>query len=229
MWKKLSKKGKALAIGLASLVFLLILFLFVPIIRVSYALEEIYSDTETYYVQETYTEEEPYTVMEPYTVIEIYCAEEPCLQYIPIDYTVIRGEGYNYFQSDGSPACGIDLYIQNDDVIGGVFTADFVITLQGDLTTTISGSKYIEAGDTQKVKAYYDAPLKTLHSFTYSITAPTKLNPTYTEVEVTKYQPVIEYGEVTKERYIPQEVEVLKTRTVINYKRVSLLDYWINY
>jgi hypothetical protein len=229
MWKKLSKMGEVLLIGLASLVFLLLIFSFVPIMRVSYAVEEMYSVTETYYVQETYTVEEPYTVMEPYTAIEIYCAEEPCLQYIPIDYLVIRGEGYNYFQADGSPACGVEVLIENDDVIGGVFTAEFVITLQGDLTTTISGSKYIEAGDTQKVKAYYNAPLKTLHSFTYSITAPTKLNPTYTEVEVTKYQPVIKYGEVTKERYVPQEVEVLETRTVINYKRVSLLDYLINY
>ena len=228
-WRDLSKEGKALVIVVAAVVVAVLVFCFVPIMRVSYQVEESYPTTETYYELEIYTVEEEYTEEEPYTVIEIYCAEEPCLQYIPIDYTVIRGEGYNYFQSDGSPACGIDLYIQNDDVIGGVFTADFVITLQGDLTTTISGSKYIEAGDTQKVKAYYDAPLKTLHSFTYSITAPTKLNPTYTEVEVTKYQPVIEYGEVTKERYIPQEVEVLKRRNVIHDKRVSLLDYWINY
>gem|GEM_PF-4700847 len=228
-WKKLTKKGKALAIGLASAVFLLLVFSFVPIMRVSYVVEEMYSVTETYYVRESYTVEEPYTVMEPYTEIEISCEEEPCQEYIPIDYSVISGRGYNYFESDGSPACSVELYIENTDVIGGIFTAEFLITLQGDVTTIISGSKYIEAGNTQKVIAYYDLPLKTLYSFTYSISAPTKANPTYREVEVTKYQPVIEYGEVTKERYVPEEVSVLKTRTVTSYKRVSLLEYLISY
>ncbi len=229
MWQKLTKQGKVLAISLASVVFLLLVFSFVPIMRVSYVTQEMYPVTETYYVEESYTAVEPYTVMEPYTAIEISCAEEPCQQYIPIDYLVISGRGYNYFEADGSPACGVELVIENTDVIGGVFTAEFLITLQGDVTTTISGAKYIEAGNTQKVIAYYDAPLKTLYSFTYNITAPTKPNPTYREEEVIKYREVIEYGEVTKERYVPQEVEVLKTRTVINYKRVSLLDYLINY
>jgi hypothetical protein len=229
MWKKLSKKGKALVIGLASLVFLLLIFSLLPIMRVSYAVEEMYSDTETYYVQETYTEQEPYTVMEPYTEIEVYCAEEPCAEYIPIDYSVISGRGYNYFQADGSPGCSVEVFIQNNDVIGGTFTVEFLVKLKGNLTTTISGSNYIEAGNSKKVIAYYDAHLEALFSFTYTIAAPMKLNPTYTEVEVTKYRPVIEYGEVTKKRYIPQEVDVLHTRTVINYKRVSLFDYLINY
>jgi hypothetical protein len=229
MWKKLTKQGKALAIGLAALVVLVLVFSFMPIKRVSYETQETYSVTETYYVRETYTVEEPHTVLEPYTAIEIYCAEEPCEKYIPIDYLVISGRGYNYFQADGSPACGIELVIKNTDVIGGVFTVEFLITLQGDVTTTVSGAKYIEAGNTQKVMAYYDAPLKTLYSFIYSITAPTKPNPTYREEEVVKYREVIEYGEVTKERYVPQEVEVLKTRTVTNFKKVSLMDYLISY
>ncbi len=229
MWKWLSKKGKALVIGLASLVFLLLIFSLVPIMRVSYAVEEMYSVTETYYVQETYTELEPYTVMEPYTEIEIYCEEEPCTKYIPIDYLVVSGQGYNYFEADGSPWCSVEVFIQNNDVIGGTFTVEFLVKLKGNLTTTISGSEYIEAGNTKKVIAYYDAHLEALFSFSFSITAPTKINPTYTEVEVTKYRPVIEYGEVTKERYVPEEVEVLKIRTLINYKRVSLLDYLINY
>ena len=88
----------------------------------------------------------------------------------------------------------------------------------------------IEAGSTERIVASYEgAPLETPHTYSNYVTAPTKLNPTYTEVEVIKYQEVIEYRDVTKERYVPQEVEVLKTRTVINYKRVSLLDYLISY
>jgi len=168
--------------------------------------------------------------MEPYTDIEIYCDEEPCEKYIPIDYSVISAKGSNYVEGDGSYACRVELDIKNTDVIGGTFTVEFLITLYGDLTTTISGSKYIEAGSTQEVKAYYfDAALKTLYSFSYSVIAPKKTNPTYREEEVIKYREVTEYGEVTDYRYVPVELTVLKTRTVTSYKRVSLLSYLISY
>lgn len=223
----MTKKGKALAIGLGSVVLFLLVFSFVPIMRVSYLVEEMYSVTETYYVVESYTELEPYTAMEPYTAIEISCEEEPCQQYIPIDYSVTGEVAYNY---PGGTGCLVEMYIQNTDVIGGTFTVDFHLTLLWEAPTTVTKSKYIAAGSTERIVASYEgAPLETPHSFTYSISAPTKLNPTYTEVEVIKYRPVIEYGEVTKERYVPQEVAVLKTRTVINYKRVSLLEYLISY
>jgi hypothetical protein len=225
--QKLAQKWKLLAIVLGSLVFLLLIFSLVPIKRVSYAVEEMYSVTETYYVQETYTVEEPYTVLEPYTDIEISCAEEPCQQYIPIDYLIISEEGWNH---PGGKGCNVEVYIQNNDVIGGTFTVEFQLTLLWEAPATVTKSKYIEAGDTERIVISYEgAPLETPHSYTYSITSPTKLNPTYTEVEVTKYRSIIEYGEVTKEIYVPQEVEVLKTRTVIDYKRVSLFDYLINY
>ena len=227
MWKKLAPKWKLLAIVLGSLVFLLLICSFVPIMRVSYVVEETYSVTETYYVRESYTEVEPYTIMEPYTEIEISCEEEPCQEYIPIDYSVISEVGWNY---PGGTGCSVELYIQNTDVIGGTFTVTFNLTLLWDAPATITKSKYIEVGRTERIVVSYEgAPLETPHTYTYSITAPTKLNPTYTEVEVTKYRSIIEYGEVTKERYSPQEVEILKTRNVIHDKRVSLLDYWINY
>jgi hypothetical protein len=106
---------------------------------------------------------------------------------------------------------------------------EFLITIQSGLTTTISGAKEIDAGETRKVTAFYTEPLKTLDSFTYSVDAPQKLDPSYTEEEVTKYRRVVAFGEVTKDRYVPVEVTVLKTRTVTAYKRVSLLDYLINY
>jgi len=230
MWKKLkklTKNWKPVAIGLGSAVLFLLICSLVPIIRVSYVVEEMYPATETYYVRETYTVQEPYTVMEPYTGIEIYCEEEPCQKYVPIDYSVTSEEGYNY---PGGSGCSVELYIKNTDVIGGTFTVEFHLTLLWEPPTTIAKSRYIAAGSTERIVASYEsAPLETPHSFTYSISAPTKANPTYREVEVTKYRPVIEYGEVTKERYVPQEVSVLKTRTVINYKRVSLLEYLISY
>ena len=229
-WGNLSTASKALVIVIALVVVGLLIFSFLPIMRVAYAVEETYQARETYYVQESYVVEEAYTVLEPYTTIEAFCDREPCERNIPIDYTVLSGRGYNYIESDGSPACTLELVIGNRDVIGGTFTVEFLITLSSNLTTTISGSKYIEAGMTQKVIAYYfDAALRDAYSFSYSVIAPEKPNPTYREEEVTRYREVVEYGEVTKYEYTPVEVMVLKTRMVTDYKRVSLLNYLLNY
>ena len=229
-WLNLSTEGKALAIVIASLVVASLVFSFVPIMRVSYEVEETYQATETYYVQDSYTVEESYIVTEYYTDIEIYCDQEPpCQENIPIDYTVISGRGVNYFEFDGSPVCLVELTIENTDEIDGEFTVEFLITLHNNLSTTISASKYIEAGSTRTVTAFYGEPLKTLYSFSHSVSAPQKPDLSYREEEVTRYREVIEYGEVTKDEYTPVEVTVLKTRTVTDYKRVSLLDYLISY
>jgi hypothetical protein len=229
IWQRLSKEGKALTIVIAAVIVFVLIFAFVPVMRVAYPAEESYLDTDTYYTLESYTVEEPYIVMEPYTDIEIVCDLEPCTEYVPLDYTIIGGQGYNYFTFDGSPACWVELTIRNDDDIGGEFSAEFLITLSTNLSTTISAAKYIDAGTTRTITAYYDEPLKTLYSFSYSVTAPEKPDPTYREEEVTKYREVTKYGEVTKEEYVPVELTVLKTRTVTAYKRVSLLSYLVNY
>ncbi len=229
-WRKLSKEGKALVIVVAVVVVAILVFCFVPIMQVPYQVEESYLTTETYYELQSYTVEGPHTVLEPYTAIDVYCEEEPCERYMAIDYSVIGGQGYNYIESDGSPACSVELDIQNTDVVGGTFNVEFLITLRGDLTTTIFGSKDIEAGMTGKVIAYYfEESLETLYSFSYSVVAPQKLNPTYVEEEVTRYREVIEYGEVTEFEYIPVELTVLKTEMVTHYKRVSVLSYLKDY
>jgi hypothetical protein len=229
IWQRLSKEGKALAIVIAAVVVFLLVFSFVPVMRVAYDVEESYLATDTYYTLESYTVEEPYIVMEPYTDIEIICDVEPCTEYVPIDYTIIGGQGYNYFEFDGTPSCWVELTIKNNDDIGGEFEVEFLITLNTNLSTTISAAKYIDAGTTRTVTAYYGEPLKTLYSFSYSVTAPQKLDLSYREEEVTKYREVTKYGEVTKEEYAPVELTVLKTRTVTAYKRVSLLSYLVNY
>jgi hypothetical protein len=229
IWQRLSKEGKALAVVIAVVIVFVLFFSFIPVMRVAYPVEESYLATDTYYTLESYTEEEEYTVMEPYTDIEIVCDIEPCTEYVPFDYTIVGGHGYNYFEFDGSPACWVELTIKNDDEIGGEFEVEFLITLQTNLTTTISASKYIDAGTTRTITAYYGEPLKTLYSFSYSVTAPQKADPSYREEEVTKYREVTKYGEVTKEEYVPVELTVVKTRTVTAYKRVSLLSYLINY
>ena len=230
MWKKLSKSAKALVIVVAAVVVAILVFSFVPIMPVPYEAEESYLATETYYTLEISTVEEEYTVLEPYTDIEIYCDEEPCEKYIPIEYSVVGGRGYNYIESDGSPACSVELNIANTDVVDGTFTVEFLVTLSGDLTTTISESKAIAAGTTGMVRAYYlYAPLKTLYSFSYSVFPPEKPNLSYREEAVVRYREVVEYGEVTKDEYTPVELTVLKTQTVTDYKRVSLLDYLMSY
>jgi uncharacterized protein YxeA len=230
MWRKLSTGGKALTIVVAALVVIVLLFCFLPVMKVPYDVEESYVATETYYTLETTTVEEEYTEMEPYTEIEIQCDLEPCSENVPIDYVIVGGQGVNYFAYDGSPQCLVELTITNTDVISGNFTAEFLITLSSNVTTTISATKYIEAGATRTITAYYnDDTLKTLYSFTYSVMAPQKPDPSYQEVEVTKYREVTKFGEVTKEVYTPVELTVLKTHTVTAYKRVSLLDYLLHY
>jgi uncharacterized protein YxeA len=229
MWRKLSTGGKALTVLVAALVVIILLFCFLPVMKVPYDVEESYVATETYYKLETYTTEEEYTELEPYTDIEIRCDLEPCSANVSIDYVVVSGQGINYFRYDGTPACLVELTITNTDVISGQFTVEFLITLHNNLNTTITGANYIEAGATRTITAYFDEPLKTLYSFTYSVMAPQKPDPSYEEVEVTKYREVTKFGEVTKEEYVPVEVTVLKTRTVTDYKRVSLLDYLLHY
>jgi hypothetical protein len=229
-WRRLSKEGKALVIVIALVVVALLVFSFMPIMKVSYPVEESYLATGTYYTLESSTVNEPHTVLEPYTAIEAHCDQEPCEKYVPIEYEVVGGRGYNYIESDGSLACSVELNIRNTDVVDGTFTVEFLVTLNGDTTATITGSNTIAAGTTGKVRAYYlYAPLKTLYSFSYSVFPPQKLNPTYWEEEVTRYREVVEYGEVTKNEYVPIELTVLKTRTVPAYKRVSVLDYLRNY
>jgi hypothetical protein len=121
-WRRLSKEGKALAIVIALVVVALLVFSFMPIMKVPYPVEESYLATGTYYTLESSTVYEPHTVLEPYTVIEAHCEQEPCEKYIPIEYAVVGGRGYNYFEADGSPACSVELDIENTDIISGTFT-----------------------------------------------------------------------------------------------------------
>ncbi len=229
MWRKLSTGGKALTIVVAALVVIILVFSFVPIMKVAYEVEESYTATESYYEKYEYTVEEEYTVMEPYTDIEISCDVEPCTEYIPIDYIIISGQGVNYFGFDGKPACWVELTLKNTDTESGDFTVEFLITLQNNSHITISGTNYIEAGSTRTITAYHTEPLKTLYSFSYSVTAPQKQDLSYHEEEVIKSREVTVFGEVDKVEYIPVEVTVLETRTVTAYKRVSLLNYLISY
>jgi hypothetical protein len=228
-WVRLSREGKALIIVLGLLVVAMLVFSFIPMIKVGYEVEEEYLAQETYYSRESYTAEEAYIVLEPYTDTEVYCDQEPCTGYIPISYSVIETEGYN-FESSGAGACAVSVTIMNTDTVDGLFNVDFLLTLQGDLTATVSKSKPIAAGSTQRVITYYYGQfLDTPDSFSYTVYPPQKPDPSYREEEVTKYQEVIEHGEVTKYEYTPQELTVLKTRTVTEYKRVSPLDYLLNY
>lgn len=229
-WKKLSKAGKALIIGSASLVVLLLLFAFLPVMKVSYLVEESYTEVETYHTQETEIVLEPYTYMETYTEVEAHCDQPPCEEYIPLDYRVVSAEGYNYYEFDGSPACTVEIYIENLDEEGGTFRADLVLSIQHDLTTEVDGSKFVGAGNTDRIViTFYDGALESPTSFTYSITPPTKPDPSYWEEVATKEREVTDYQEVTQYVYIPEEVTVAKTRTVTVSEWVSLLTYLIDY
>lgn len=217
------RNWRILTIGLSAALFILLVIAFAPMVKVSYLTDETYQTTETYFVKEPYTVIEEYTVMEPYTEIEVYCGVEPCEKYIEVDYSVLSVKGYNF---QGGWECAVELYIRNNDMVGGVFTVECQMLLMGDITRMLSESKYILPGRTERfLFVYTGGTLWNLHSFAYSVSPPTKLNPAHTEVEVVKYREVTRYGEVTKYRFIPQEETVLKTRTVTGSKWVSVLRY----
>lgn len=224
--------SKIIAIGLGAVVLIAVLVLcLVPIKQVSYTVTESYQTTETYYTSEPYTGIETYYEKEPFLTYETYTEKEPYEDSVPIDYVVIKQEGYNYF---GGVGCDVAVYIQNADVVSGTFTVLFTLSLLGSTGTTVSESKYIAAGYTERViTSYKSASLKTPSSFTYSITAPTKTVTAYRDVEkireVTDYRDVEKTREVTKYRDVAEQRTVWKERPVTRYKNVSMLEYLISY
>ena len=203
---------KALAIGLGSALTFVLVFCLAPIIEVSYTVEELYQATETYYVYE------PYTVEQPYTDIETYYEKEPYTEYVPIDYLVTYEEKYRFY---GAGGVYIRLDVKNIDSTSGTFTALFEFTLELGLKITESESKYIPAGDTEKLTITYHR--EGIKSFTYSIIPPEKTVTAYRDVPKTRE--VIRHKQVTNYRYVSEERTVWKTRPVVRREKVSLLEY----
>ena len=209
-------RWKPLAIGLGSALAFLLVFSLAPVKAVSYTVDEEYQTTETYYVTEDYT------VEEPYVDTETYYETEPYEETVPIDYVVTGEEGYNYFGGEGFY---VRVDIKNTDSISGTFTIVFDFTLERGVKDTETKSKYIAAGDEEKLTVSYHGAA--LSSFTYSITPPTKTVTAYRDVEKTRE--VIRYQTVTKSRYVPKERTIWKTRPVTRWKRVPMLEYLRSY
>ncbi len=219
---------KNLAIGLGVFIAVAAIVVYaVPLIAVHYAVDVSYEDTETYYIKEQYTVQEPYTVQELYTGTENYTEREPYNKSVPIDY-VVTDEGIY------EPPCGGGYYtwvsIRNTDVKNGSFRVTFHILIHEVGTSTKKASTYITAGDTQKVEVYSSGDVR---SFTYSITAPTKTVVDYRDVvktrQVTEYRDITKYRDVIEYRDVPKQRTVTKTRQETRSKKVTLLDYLLNY
>jgi len=203
---------KALAIGLGSALIFVLVFCLAPIMEVPYTVEERYQDTETYYV------DEPYTVEVSYTDTETYYETEPYSKFIPIDYLITYEENYILY---GGGGVFIRVDIKNIDSTSGTFTVLFEFTLEPGVKGTESQSKYISAGETEKLTITYRRA--GIRSFTYSIIPPEKAVTAYRDVQKTRE--VIRYKQVTKYRSIPKERTVWKTRPAIRWKKVSPLEY----
>lgn len=175
---------------------------FVPLIEVPYPVTVQYQDTETYYVDE------------PYEVIETYS------ETVPLDYEVVRSEGY----VEGI-TCVVSVVLRNLDGIAGTFTVDFSV---------IYGCTFISPGSIQ-VTSMFASDEKELHlapnakgtatssvdneypancdvdSWSYDVTPSTK--------EVEKERTVTEYRQVEKERTVTKE------REETHYKKVPIFEY----
>ena len=203
---------KALATGLGSALAFVLVFCIAPLIEVSYTVEEFYQDTEIYYVHE------PYEVEVPYTDIETYYEKEPYTEYIPIDYLVTYEEEYILY---GGGGVYIRVDVKNINSTSGTFTALFEFTLEPGLKITESESKYISAGDTEKLTITYRR--EDITSFTYYIIPPEKAITSYRDVQ--KTSEVIRDKLGTNYRYVSKERIVWKTRPTIRREKISLLEY----
>lgn len=215
-------------VGIAIIVIAVIVICAVPLVTVPYVVAVSYEDTETYYVSEAYQVKEPYTVQEHYTRTETYYDEEPYQKSVPIDYRVTYWQFYNWIWS---PGCDVWVRIKNTDLKSGTFTVTFYITLKGGATITKRTSKYIAIGDYEDVMVKYDGAR--CSSFTYSVTPPKKTITDYRTVqktrEITGYTEVVKYRDVTKYRDVPKQRTVTKTQQETRYKKVTVLEYLINY
>ena len=195
-------KKIAVVIGVLLVVFLVVYL--IPLKTVAYTVMVDYQDTETYY------EDEPYEVTETYT------------ETVLLDYEVVESEGH----AEGVTAV-FSVVVRNEDNITGTFTVDFSVFYgctfiePGSIQiTTMPFSHeeelYLESNDTgtatYSVDNEYPANCD-VDSWSYDVTPDTK--------EVEKERTVTEYRQVEKQR------TVTKQRPETRYKKVTLLDYWL--
>lgn len=196
---------KKIVISIAIVVAIVLVIGFVPLIEVPYPVTVQYQDTETYYV------DEPYELMETYS------------ETVPLDYEVVKSEGY----VEGI-TCVVSVVLRNLDDIAGTFTVDFSV---------IYGCTFISPGSIQ-VTSMFASDEKELHlapnakgtatfsvdneypancdvdSWSYDVTPSTK--------EVEKERTVTEYRQVEKERTVTKE------REETHYKKVPIFEYLLS-
>ena len=196
-------KKIAIALGVIAVVLALVVCL-VPLKTMAYTVTVDYQDTETYY------EDVPYEEMETYTEAEL------------LDYQVLN----SHIEIEEENPIGY-VGVQNVDNVSGTFNVliSFMIPY-----TSISpgrivlGTKIYEGNDTLYLKANetkiakyhaYDAKANSEMTWHYEVTPSTK--------EVERERTITKYRQVEKQR------TVTKQRPETHYKKVTLLDYWLDF
>lgn len=170
----------------------------IPLKTVAYNVIVDYQDTETYYVDEPYEAE----VAEPldYKVVNSYTAEETLTHETSISIGGI-GESSNTWEEIIPVACVV---VENTDTASGVFTISFSVTEPLD-AFFLAIPLDLAPGETKTAKCLaYE-----LGDWEYRVIPSTKT--------VTK----TEYRQVQKQR------TVTKQRVETQYKKVTLLDYFL--
>jgi hypothetical protein len=178
----------------------------VPLKEVAYAITVDYEDTETYY------ENEPYEDVETYT------------ETVPLDYEVVESE----VDVEGVTAVA-SIVVRNKDNIAGTFTVDlsviygctFIAPGSIEITSLLASDEeelHLEPNDTGTATCSVDNPYPSncaFDSWSYDVTPDTK------EME--------EERTVTKYRQVEKQRTVTRQRQETRYKKVTLLDYLLNY
>ncbi len=242
-----------IAVGVVITISALVVCL-VPLKEVSYLKAVDYEDIETYYEDEPYEDTETYFEDEPYEGTETYYEDEPYegtetyYETEPLRYEVVEA----FAQVEGiTPVVYITL--QNTDSVSGTFTVQLTLSESG-ITITKSSMTFwsrdyppydellaLQPNETKTIKYGADGIdiIRNDWDWNYSITPSTKTVEKertvtkYRQVEkertVTKYRQVEKERTVTKDRLVEKERTVTNQRLETQYKKVSLLDYWLLY
>ena len=153
-----------------------------------------------------------YTVSVPYQDVETYYENEPYQVQVeaPLSYSVTYSSASNDWNL--SQGCHVDasVSVKNVDTSPGTFKVNFTFTTLSNTYSDID-TAYVFPAEVKTLTGLADTSCGEDYIWNYSVTPGTKM------VTDTQYKQVEHQRIVTKER--------LETR----YKKVSVLDYLLNY
>jgi len=209
-------------VGIAIIVIAAIVICAAPLVTVPYVVAVSYEDTETYYTEEAYTVQEPYIDKEC-----IYRDYDAKGGYISDNWKGDWAILYSLFDTAGNPYTSgtNEFYIKNYEDRLGEFTVRINFWDANDNFVEAFDYRTISVGPGETEYGYislnylWENKPGTARSYNVRLDVPQ-----LEECEsITVYEPIIKYRDVEKQR------TVTKTRQETRYKKVTVLEYLINY